>query len=413
MRDTPLARIVGDAQTKTVQEALKPYLHAAGVQSVEQRIGKPHRFFENVRYRGTLRLRDYLATCTVLEIEPGGLITQALGDEVAADIRRPRFLASAWKRIREDGPGLGDERLAELEVLTRQSPGKGRALLSRGLRQAACDEVPRILGLCASSFRVENDLARANLVLKEAAEIARTLELPAAEADLLVRRAYVCLENEHPLAALQFAERATVSYTRLDDREGQAKAFLAMGSFRFYIHDYPGALQDFEAAAARSTSPWRRIAVHQCTAFCWLALDQVAAAHREAELARALAPQVEPWMGGKLSWLEARLASGPARLDHLRSAREALAPGRPADCAMVTIELIEELLAVDRDKEAERECLGLCALIERTGNPRIDRALARLIRHRKRLTSELVARIRQALERSQNRRLSSFLAPDS
>ncbi len=409
MRKT-LTQILGEAQTKAVQEALKPHLRAAGVHNAERRIGKPRRFFENLRYRGTLQLRDFLATCVALDLDPAELITRALADEVGPVVGRPRIVTSAWRRIRDQGPGIGEQRLAELESLVQTRPKQARTALARQMRDASREQVPRVLGLCASAYRVQSDLPRAELVLREAYEIARSAELRAAEPELLIRMAYVALERERPVHALKSAQEATFGFTRLSDREGQGRGLQTAGIMRYYLGDFREALFDIQAAMAHLSDPRQLMAFHQIAAYCFAALDLEGDACREAAAARALADGAPEWMQGKLSWLEADLARGSARLDHLRRAKAALWPGRPADCALVTIELIAQALAVGDESLAEQAALGLCALVERTSSPRIEKAILRLVRNQGRLTPDLVAEIRRSLERSRERRLAALIS---
>ncbi len=68
-----------------------------------------------------------------------------------------------------------------------------------------------MLGLYGSALRIESDLERAEVVIKEAREIARALDLPAVEPGLLLRMAYLELEREHPTTALRWAQEATLA----------------------------------------------------------------------------------------------------------------------------------------------------------------------------------------------------------
>ena len=114
----------------------------------------------------------------------------------------------------------------------------------------------------------------------------------------------------------------------------------------------------------------------------------------------------------KLDWLESRLTTGDARLESLAAARSGLRPHRPADCALVTVELIEEALNQERHELAEHETTGLCALIDRTSSPRIEAAILNLIRHQARLTPALAAKVRRTVERARDRRLARLVGPE-
>ena len=156
-----------------------------------------------------------------------------------------------------------------------------------------------------------------------------------------------------------------------------------------------------------------RFSAHQGSALCWIDLDKEAEARREIEHARELVPEVPPWLQGKLEWVEARLATDTERLAHLTAARNTLCPKRPADCALVTVEVIEEAVALARYRLAEQEAERLCALTEKTGNPRVERAILQLIHNRTRLTPKLVTRIRETVDAAQARRLSRLIRSDA
>ncbi len=409
-----LTQVIGTTQAKAVQEALKPILRKAGVRSVEKRIGKPPRFLANVRQRGTMRVRDFLAVCAALGLDPADFIRSALGGEIRPEIRRPRIVASGWKRIQEQGQGVGEARLSVLETRVYEKPKETRAVLSRELQTARPEEVPRILGLYGSALRIESDLDRAEIVFREAREIARTLDLPAAEPGLLLRLAYLDLERERPTTALRWAQEATLAYAHVDDQEGQGRGFQALGMLRYYAGDYQTALRDLDTALRFLTSyPELQLATHQVAALCYAEAGAEEDALHRASQARAFADTAPIWMQGKLSWLEARLTYGASRLGHLRTAQRMLCPTRPVDCALLTVEIIEESLRpVGQDANVEQEVMGLCALLDKTGNPRIEKAIVRLVRHRSRLTPRLMDEIRRSLNRARDRRLSTLVSAD-
>ncbi|MCP3960126.1 MAG: hypothetical protein GY719_19960 [bacterium] len=410
-KETP-ARLYANATMKRVHDALKPLLVAAGVRGVERQIGRPRRFFQKSRERDALRLSDYLATCATLDREPADLLAKALEGRVEAEIRRPRIVTSARERLGSPGPGLGAERLAELDAALQEEPKKTRAALARELERASREEVPRLLGFYGSCLRVEADLGRAELVLRAALDMARGPGLAPAEPDLLIRLAYVALEQQRLDLALRHAMEATLAYGRLEDREGEGRGYLTIGMFRYYSRDYRRALRNLEASIDRVQAPKQLFSAHQGAGLCWLALGRTEEARSAAAKARELVSAVPSWLAGKLDWLESRLAEGSAALDRLAEARSGLGPDRPADCALVTIQLIDEALAVGRYDLAEREATGLCALIDRTSSPRIEAAILHLIRHRSRLGPDLVARVRGAMERARDRRLAQMASSE-
>ncbi len=398
---------------KRVHEALKPLLTAAGVRVVERLIGRPERFFQKTRERDALRLSDYLATCVTLDLDPARLLAQALEGHVEPEIRRPRIVTDAWRKLDDSaGAGLSEQRLAALDVAVQVKPARTRGAIKDELSLASREQVPRLLGLYGSCLRVEQDIARAELVLRQALEMAQAPDLAVAEPDLLIRLAYVVFEQQRLEPALRYSMEATLGYGCLGDREGEGRGYLTTGMFRYYSHDYRHALRDLAACLSRCTAPHDLFAAHQVSALCQLELSREGEAGQAVAKARELASEVPPWSVAKLDWLESRLVSGDARLDRLAAARAGLSPDRPADCALVTIELIGEALALEQYEIAERETIGLCPLIDRTTSPRIEAAVLHLIRNHTRLTPPLVAKVRRAVERARDRRFAHLASSE-
>ncbi|MEE8524608.1 MAG: hypothetical protein V3T72_11810 [Thermoanaerobaculia bacterium] len=379
---------------------MKPLLAAAGVRVVEERIGRPERFFQKTRQRDALRLSDYLATCAVLERDPSELLGKALNHELEPEIRPPRVVAAARRAAAGGGPGLGAERLVELEATVQTEPRQTRAAIRREIGAASRDEAPRLLGYYGSCLRVEADLARAELVLRQALEIALEYDLPQVEADLLIRLAFVMLEQQRVPRAIEYAKDATLGYARLGDREGEGRGFLASGMFRYYSEQYHESLGDLRASLMRPAEPLDRFSAHQGRALCWLALDDQGKAGGEVFMARQLAEKVPRWLIAKLDWIESRLARGTIRIDFLKASASGLCPDRPADCALISIELITEALAQNRPDLARETTMKLCALLERNPGPRIENAVLQLFRNNTQLTADLVAEVREALSRT-------------
>ncbi len=95
----PPALKVGRHQARVLQEGLKPHLRAVGLERAAGRIGKKPRFFEAARYRGTMQLGNFLATCAALDLDPAEYVRATLEDRVAPEIRPPRIVRAAWERV--------------------------------------------------------------------------------------------------------------------------------------------------------------------------------------------------------------------------------------------------------------------------------------------------------------------------
>lgn len=410
--DTP-TRIFALKCMARLHQTMLPLLMASGVRRVERSIGRPLRFFQRARQQDALRVSDYIAACASLDRDPAELLEKALEGKIDPEIRRPRIVRAAWKRIGTSGEGLGDKRLQELEASRRRDFPELRTLLRKELDRAARDELPLVVGLYASALRFEGDISRAALVFREAIEMARKLDAVSAEAHLLIRMAYLALEWQSPVAALRHAQEGTLAYACLGEAEGEARGFLAMGSFRYYTHNYRRALRFHQAALARSKVPSLLFSAHLNSATCCIHLEQEDHARRYVEEAQQFADQVDPSMRAKLSWFNARISHGSARFEHLRKAQTDLATSRPADCLLVTLDLIEEYLSHGCLDDAAEEIPYLCTLVEQAAECRqVQQAVSRLIRHLRRLTPELTESVRKALDRARDRRLSNLISEE-
>jgi tetratricopeptide (TPR) repeat protein len=408
------AQTLGAAQTAAIAEALKPYLRAAGVRTVEKRIGKPKRYFANVRQRGTMSVRDFLATCAVLGLDPAEFLHEALREDRAPNIRPPRIIASAHGRLlgEDDHGPIPQEQLDRFADMAKSAPRRARGEISRSMTRATRHQVPELLGWYGTALRSESNLLKAQVVLEEALRISETLNLEIMKVDLLIRLAYVSLETGYTVRALSLAQEATLIATRLADAEGQGRGFQTTGMFRYYLEDYKAALQDAYAAADYLSRPLERLSAYQLAALCCTALGDKENARLAAESAKALSTDAPEWIQGKLAWLDARLSHGTIRLRHLQAARSALCPTLPADCVLVTVELVEEALSLGKRTLAEEETVRLCALLEHRPSPRVEQAVLRLVRHRTGLTPELVTRIRNTLDRVRSRELATIVSAD-
>lgn len=408
-----LARVAANRSMRRLHETLKPVLISAGVRGVEKQIGRPQLFFQRARERDALRMSDYLATCVTLDQDPAELLAKALEAKIDLEIRRPRIVSAAWSRINTPGVGLGEERLQELETLRPLDRQHLRALLKQEVDQAARDELPIILGLYASALQFDGDLSHAALVFQEAIEMAKALDSLPVEAHLLIRMAYMALEWQSPAHALKHAQEGTLAFACLGELEGEARGFLAMGIFRYYTQSYHRSLQYNQAALDRSKKPKLRFSAHLNSAFCSLALDQEEQSHYYADEAQQFASQVDASMRAKLSWFQARISHDTSRFDHLKATQEDLAVSRPADCLLVTLELIEEYLSNGCLDEAAQEIPRLCDLVEHAAECRqVQQAVSRLIRHHRRLTPQLTENVRRALDRARDRRLTNLVSEE-
>ncbi len=409
MRKQTLARLLGERQARLVQDALKPHLRLAERKRIGERIGRTPRFFENARYRGTMQLADFFATCAALELDPVEFAAAALAEVEQHDVRQPRIVKAAWQQIHTGGVGLGETCLRELAAALRETPRRARQTLSTELPQASREEVPRMLGLYGSALRVEAELSKAELVIHEALAMAHACGLPAATPDLLNRLSYVSLEQEKPQRALREAQAGTLAATRLRADDDVGRGFLTLSMLHYYSEEYHEGVHDAVAALTYLTDPIQQLVAHQTAGLCYAALKESARAREHITTAWTLAPSAPAWMHGKLYWLEARLLAGSERRERLRAAQTHL--DRPADRLLVTIEIVEDMLAVGETESAAAEIPHLCTLVEAAGECRqVQRAVSRLVGERSTLSPALITDLHHALERAQDRQLARIIS---
>ncbi len=409
MRKRTLARLLGERQAGLVQDALKLHLRLAERKRIGERIGRTPRFFENARYRGTMQLADFFATCAALELDPIEFAAAALAEVEQPEIRQPRIVKAAWQQIHTRGTGLGEPRLRELETSLREEPRATRQTLSSELLRAAREEVPLVLGLYGSALRVEAELSKAEFVIHEALAIAHACGLPACAPDLLNRLSYVSLEQEKPQRALREAQEATLAATRLRATADMGRGFLTLSMLRYYNEEYHEGVRDARAALTYLADPTLQLGAHQTAGLCYAALNESARAREHITTAWTLAPSAPTWMHGKLYWLEARFLIGAKRRERLRCAQTHL--DRPADRLLVTVELVEDLLAVGETEAAVAEIPRLCTLVEAAAECRqVQRAVSRLVGERSTLSPALIANLQQVLERAQDRQLARIIS---
>ncbi len=399
---------VGWKQCREIQEALKSPLQQVGVRSTARQLGKPDRFFQYCRYHGTIQLADFLTTCAALELDPAAFIGHALSGGHRPDIRPPRILHRAREQLEAGGTGIGDERLMALEGSLRQTPLSTGKALQGALPDATPEEVPMVLGFYGSALRIQSALVHAELVIKEA--LAMAASRPSLEADLLIRLSYVSLDQEKPQQALAQAKDGTLAAMCSGKREMIGRGFAATGTFHYYTADHHHALRDASSALLHLDNAVRLVAAHQTAAFALIALGRGQDADGHLQEARQCAREAPTWVQGKVTWLEARMAAEhEQRIELLRQVK-AMLESIPADCLLVTVELVEELLAVEQTAAAAAEIPHLCTLVEEAaeGN-RVQQAVSRLVRRRSTLTKTDVGKLRRTLERAQDRRLSYLI----
>ncbi len=395
-------------QCREIQEALKAPLQQVGVRSTARQLGKPDRFFQYCRYHGTIQLADFLTTCAALDLDPVAFIGHALSGGHRPDIRPPRILHRAREQLEAGGTGIGDERLMALARSLRHTPLSTGKDLQEALPDATPEEVPVVLGLYGSALRIQSALVHAELVIKEA--LAMAASRPSLEADLLIRLSYVSLEQEKPQQAIAQAKDGTLAAMCSGQREMIGRGFAATGTFHYYTADHHLALRDAQGALLHLDDPVQLVAAHQTAAFALIALGRGQDADAHLQAAWQCAREAPAWVQGKVAWLESRLSDGD-RLTHLKAAQAAL--DRPADCLLVTVEMIEELLALEQTAAAAAEIPHLCTLVEEAAECRqVQQAVSRLVRRRSALTRADVGKLRRALERAQDRRLSYLISPE-
>ncbi len=264
------------------------------------------------------------------------------------------------------------------------------------------------LGIFGSARRMKGRFGSAARAFRTALQLSRRERLRASTAALLQRASYLLKDFGYFDRALTYLREALEIYVDLDSRPGLAMTLVDRGMMLYYLGDYETtacvleqALQKLDATQTRHV-----FTAYQCLAYSYEALGELEAAESWLAQATSVAGLDRGIYWGKLCWLRGALAlkrgAYPQAESLLRSASQALSiQENPAQEAMVSIDLVEALLAQGRLVEACELATSMARLLEGVrGNRFAKMAVLQLVRAGLdgTLTRELLAGVRAQQE---------------
>lgn len=371
----------------------------ARIGAVETAIGRYSGFFRDLRRpsrRGSIRVIDLMATLDHLAIEPTTFFVEALGCESMPQALTPKgtpppLVVRARERADLELPGsLGKSYLEELDDLRYQNPERAIRLAEEAVDFVPPEEIPRLLGVAGSAWRLAFQLDAAEHAVVVGLEIAREQGNLLLEGDLLQRSAYVSSGRGDFRRALQTAREAAATFLFAGHLEAAGRTLVDQGIFNVYldhprlaIRAYHSALEYLEEEDLRN-----RVSALQGLGVAHELLGELEEACEALEKALALGCGMEGNHRGKLCWLQGSLA---VRLGRPRKAARAFleainafSPINPVETALVTIELVRLQLQEGEAETAYQTAAGMLKLLEplrREKNRFISAAIADLLRH--------------------------------
>ncbi|MCP3962570.1 MAG: hypothetical protein GY719_32420 [bacterium] len=248
----------------------------------------------------------------------------------------------------------------------------------------------RALGVFGSARRLKGAFTAAAQAMRLALELSRRHQLREQTARTLQRASYLLKDFGHFERALACLREALEIYVDLDCRSGIGKTMVDRGMMLSWIGDHDTALLVLRQALRYldgDTAELRRnrFAAHQYLAYTHSQQGDLDAAERQLETAAGMEDLEHGFYWGKLRWLQGTLAFKRGdfqRSEELfRSAAQVLEAQEPGQAALVSLDLVEALLAQDRLTEACELAQNMARLLERFGKNRLaEMAILQLVR---------------------------------
>ena len=242
------------------------------------------------------------------------------------------------------------------------------------------------LGVFGSARRLKGRFSAASRAFRAALELSRRARLQEETANLLIRASYLLRDHGHFGAALGVLNEALVLFVRLGSHEGMGRVLVDQGMMLTALGDYDAAVEDLEQALHHLADSVERLPRYCLAAYQYLAFafeQQGKLETAERWLARGI--EAVDCCGhsvdrAKLEWLRGNLAlrRGDTRCSEecLRSAYATLAEHENLlQAAVVTIDLIQALMAQGKNAEATETAAGMGRLLWKFKNNRLAEAV--------------------------------------
>lgn len=325
--DTRQNAYMAEFQTRdTVQDWLDRLVTAlrrrAGehLAEAEQKAGvKPGYLRKAQSASSNIVLRKFLLICKAADIEPGEIFAEVFPktdydpDFGLAIPKGPLpWIVKKTRLCLQEAPSfptVGESWLIWLEEQRYNDPRRVRRIAEHAVGAVLQEQIPRLLGVWASSSRALAHYSDASSALREALRLARSNNDPTTEADLLRRGASLVVSASADYStALKVAGQAASLCARIGDLDKLGRVLVSQGIFLYYLERFSDSESAFKSALMflDETSFHDRVAVLQVLGLISHARRQPNEALRF--IARALPIASTKYQIGKLHWLEGCLA---------------------------------------------------------------------------------------------------------
>ncbi len=271
------------------------------------------------------------------------------------------------------------------------------------------------LGIYGSSRRHKGRFAEAARSFRLALELSRRAGLRGETAALLQRASYLLKDAGQSERSLSYLREALEIYVDLGSETGIAKTLVDRGMMLCYLGEYETAVSVLEQALRRLSGSGgggdsgltkNLFAAYQFQAYAYEQLGDLDTAEAQLEKATAFGGLEHGFYWAKLRWLQGTLAlkRGAYRRSEelLRSASQVISTQEnPMQEALVSIDLVESLLAQEKIDEACALATNRARLLERFRDNRlVEMAIVQFVRAglEGNLTRQLLSEVRAQLQ---------------
>ncbi len=314
------------------------------IRASEAAIGKSSSWWHGPLEKGDLRLSDFLALLEHLGLDEGDFLRQALDKEGVPALHRPvgeepLLVARVRERLEHKPRQESDRQPSDRQPSDRQPSGRQESEFGLSFLESLDklryedaelastqalwavnfvppELLPRLLGIGGSTDRLRIRLRDAYHAIYFGLSLAREWGDFSATADLLQRLGYVVAHDGSYHRALRLAEDAAVLHLREADSAGAGKALVDQGIWLHYLGRTQEAIRGQESALTLLPEGGgrSRCAAYQHLAQFHYSLGRLEPASGLIEKAEALAGEVGPMAGAKITWLKALILAGQGDL---------------------------------------------------------------------------------------------------
>ena len=376
-RDTP-----GERRVRRIHQIVKARIREGGPgfgARLAEELGVSEGWIRDRRSVGSFETGYLFDVLDFIGLDPVRVIRQVAESDPTEILDPPpgkptEVVHRAWMRLAtEDGDGAGEvsaEELEKLEGMRYEDPEKCVRLALEAVERVAHEDLPRLLGLLGSAWRVLGKLRDAEHAIYASWQIALYKENHLAAAQAVQRMAYVAVGRGDEQEALRISKEAVILYSMLGDLTSMGKAFVDVGvCFNYLGHPEESILAQKTALRLLPVSEKRnRFSALQNLGRNYEDLGDYHKAKQYAQRARDYTADVEPALLAKLVWLQARISlklrQWPEADAQLREVIELLGPSCPLETALASTERVRLQLVMGRPHDAYEIVQTMFKLVE-------------------------------------------------